>query len=196
MTMLEKVKDLYTESIQTQISASSLLPEHIAQATQCLVNCLLGGNKVIACGQGRSYINAQLLVANLLNRYELSRPSFPSVLLSLDSAIHAATMLDNSTETLFQRQFNAVAQPGDVLVAFSPLPQNEDLITNVINSAVNKGIQVVVLTGAGNDHIQGFLTENDLEISVPAVKESRIIENHCLIVNLICELIDYSLFSH
>ncbi|EJS89270.1 hypothetical protein AAUPMB_06803, partial [Pasteurella multocida subsp. multocida str. Anand1_buffalo] len=76
---LDKLKDLYTESIQTQISASSLLPDTIMQATQMIVDCLLRGNKIIACGNGRSYINAQLFVANLLNRYELARPSFPSV---------------------------------------------------------------------------------------------------------------------
>lgn len=194
--MLEKLKDLYTESIQTQISASSLLPSVIAQAAESIVASLLQGNKIIVCGNGRSYINAQLLVANLLNRYELARPSFPSVLLSLDSAVNAAILLDKNSETIFQRQFNAIAQEGDILIAFSPLPHNEDLVINAINSAVNKAIKVIVFTGASNDHIQGFLTENDLEIAIPAMKESRIIEGHCFIVNTICELIDHALFSH
>ena len=75
--MLDKIKDLYTENIQTQISASSLLPPVIVQAAQNIVNCLLRGNKIIVCGHGRSYANAQFLVANLLHRYELERPSFP-----------------------------------------------------------------------------------------------------------------------
>ena len=82
--MLEKIKDLYNEHIQIQVSASKTLPEHIAQATTMMVQCLLSGNKIIVCGQGRSYANAQCLVANLLNRYELERPSFPSVLLGID----------------------------------------------------------------------------------------------------------------
>lgn len=194
--MLEKLKDLYTESIQTQISASSLLPETIAQAAKSIVDCLLQGKKIIVCGNGRSYINAQLFVANLLNRYELTRPSFPSVLLSLDSAVNSAIVLDQTSDTLFQRQFNAVAQEGDIFVVFSPLAHNEEMVTNVINSAVNKAIRVIVFTGASNDHIQGFLTENDLEIAIPATKESRIIEGHCFIVNTICELIDHALFSH
>ncbi|WP_424405886.1 D-sedoheptulose-7-phosphate isomerase [Pasteurella sp. PK-2025] len=194
--MLEKLKDLYTESIQTQISASSLLPNAIVQAAQAIVTSLLQGNKIIVCGNGRSYINAQLLVANLLNRYELARPSFPSVLLSLDSAVNSAMILDENSDTLFQRQFNAIAQEGDILVAFSPLPHHEEMVINTINSAVNKTIKVIVFTGANNDHIQGFLTENDLEIAIPAMKESRIIEGHCFIVNTLCELIDHTLFSH
>ena len=75
--MLQKVKDIYSESIQIQISASSLLSENIATATQMVMQCLLSGHKVIACGVARSYANAQFLVSNLLNRYDFERPSLP-----------------------------------------------------------------------------------------------------------------------
>ena len=44
--MLQKVKDIYSESIQIQISASSLLSENIATATQMVMQCLLSGHKV------------------------------------------------------------------------------------------------------------------------------------------------------
>lgn len=193
--MLDKIKDLYSESIQTHISASKLLPDTIVQAVHTMVNCLLRGNKIIVCGHGRSYANAQFLVANLLNRYELERPSFPSVLLSLDNAIGSAIISDSAPHSLYQRQFNAIARQGDILVVFSPFG-NEDTVLDTINCALNKEINVIVLTGARNDHIQGFLTENDLEIAAPAVKESRILEHHLFIVNVICELIDHALFSH
>ncbi|MFQ1023774.1 SIS domain-containing protein, partial [Avibacterium paragallinarum] len=36
----------------------------------------------------------------------------------------------------------------------------------------------------------------DIEIIAPTTKESRILEQHLFIINAICELIDYSLFSH
>ncbi|PJG84013.1 D-sedoheptulose-7-phosphate isomerase [Caviibacterium pharyngocola] len=193
--MLDKLKDLYTESIQTQISASSLLSETIVAAAQKIVTCLLSGHKIIVCGHGRSYANAQFLVANLLNRYELERPSFPSVLLSLDSAVGSAIISDNESGGFYQRQFNAVAVQGDILVAFTPFG-NEETVLDTINCALNKEVDVIVLTGAHNDHIQGFLTENDLEIAAPTSKESRILENHLFIVNAICELIDHALFSH
>ena len=193
--MLNKLNALYEENIKTHIYSKSLLSPQIAEATQLLINSLLRGNKVIACGEGRSYINAQCLVANLLNRYELKRPSFPSVLLSLDSAVGSTFISDNTLEKLYQHQFNAIAQQGDILVVFSPLG-NESNILNIITHAVNKEINVIVLTGNSNDHIQGILTEKDLHISVPSSKESRILENHLFIINSICELIDFKLFSH
>ena len=193
--MLNKLNALYEENIKTHIYSKSLLSPQIAEATQLLINSLLRGNKVIACGEGRSYINAQCLVANLLNRYELKRPSFPSVLLSLDSAVGSTFVSDNTLEKLYQHQFNAIAQQGDILVVFSPLG-NESNILNIITHAMNKEINVIVLTGNSNDHIQGILTEKDLHISVPSSKESRILENHLFIINSICELIDFKLFSH
>ena len=193
--MLNKLNALYEENIKTHIYSKSLLSPQIAEATQLLINSLLRGNKVIACGEGRSYINAQCLVANLLNRYELKRPSFPSVLLSLDSAVGSTFVSDNTLEKLYQHQFNAIAQQGDILVVFAPLG-NESNILNIITHAMNKEINVIVLTGNSNDHIQGILTEKDLHISVPSSKESRILENHLFIINSICELIDFKLFSH
>ena len=193
--MLNKLNALYEENIKTHIYSKSLLSPQSAEATQLLINSLLRGNKVIACGEGRSYINAQCLVANLLNRYELKRPSFPSVLLSLDSAVGSTFISDNTLEKLYQHQFNAIAQQGDILVVFAPLG-NESNILNIITHAVNKEINVIVLTGNSNDHIQGILTEKDLHISVPSSKESRILENHLFIINSICELIDFKLFSH
>ena len=96
---------------------------------------------------------------------------------------------------MYQHQFNAIAQQGDILVVFAPLG-NESNILNIITHAVNKEINVIVLTGNSNDHIQGILTEKDLHISVPSSKESRILENHLFIINSICELIDFKLFSH
>ena len=66
--MLNKLNDLYEENIKTHIYAKSLLSAQIVEAAQRMISCLLQGNKVIVCGDGRSYINAQCLVANLLNR--------------------------------------------------------------------------------------------------------------------------------
>lgn len=193
--MLDKIKDIYSESIQIQISASSLLPSNIIQGAENIVNCLLRNNKIIVCGHGRSYANAQFLVANLLNRYDLQRPSFPSVLLSLEGAIGSSIICDEKCNNFYQKQFCAIAQPGDLLVVFSPLG-NEEPVLNIIRCALTKEVHVIALTGAKNDHIKGFLTENDLEISVPTTKESRILENHLFIINSICELIDHKLFSH
>lgn len=192
--MFNKIKDLYTESIQTHISASSLLPTVLLQSVQLMTERLLQGKKIIVCGHGRSYINAQCLVANLLHRYELERPSFPSILLTLDSAVGSSLISENNVSSYYVRQFNAVAQQGDLLVVFSPLG-TETPILELIDCAASKEMNIIAFTGSNNDHIKGFLSEDDIEIAIPAHKESRILESHLFAVNSICELIDYSIFS-
>jgi DnaA initiator-associating protein len=57
--MLENISNNFTESIQTQIAASELLSPAIEQAGMMLVQCLLAGNKIIACGNGGSGGHAQ-----------------------------------------------------------------------------------------------------------------------------------------
>lgn len=193
--MLEQLKNLYTESVQTQLASAEQLTQTIVKVAEELTGCLLRGNKIIVCGHGKSYANAQFLVANLLNRYAIERPSFPAILLSIDSAVGSAIIADNHYNRLYQHQFNAVAQKGDTLIILSPFGE-EETILNVVDCALNKDIQIIALNSTGNDHLQGLLTEKDLEIPVPSNKESRILESHLFIINALCELIDQLLFSH
>ena len=46
-----------------------------------------------------------------------------------------------------------------------------------------------------NEHTQGLLDEEDIEIAIPSMNEARVIEGHLFCVNLICELVDHLLFS-
>ena len=121
-----------------------------------VMQCLLGGNKVIACGVSRSYANAQFLVPNLLNRYDLVRPSFPSVLLSLESAVGSSLVFEQSPEELYCHQFNAIAKSGDLLIAFCHLWGQKKIVLNIISHAVSKEVNVIALTGSNNDAIQEF----------------------------------------
>ncbi|MGR3807868.1 D-sedoheptulose-7-phosphate isomerase [Pasteurella testudinis] len=193
--MLDKVKNAFTESIQTQISATESLSDTIVQASEMLVDCLLSGHKIIVCGNGRSNANAQFLVTNLLHRYHLDRPSLPALLIGLDGALGASIIADNNPSQIFIRQFECVAQQGDILILLSPQGREEALLS-LIHAANSKELAVITLTGRQNDHIRGALGEDDLDISIPAQKEARIIENHLLVINILCDLIEHRLFSH
>ena len=70
--MLEKIQAQFNESIQTQIQMANEMPPILNECAQRIVQCLLSDNKIIVCGHGRSYINAQLLVSYLLHRYQLA----------------------------------------------------------------------------------------------------------------------------
>ncbi len=192
--MLQKIQDKFSESIQIQIAASELLPPVIHLAANRIVKCLLNGNKIIVCGYGRSYGNAQLLVSHLSHRYELARPSFASVLLSFEGINATMSSQDDEINLLYKKQLQAIAKEGDILVAFSPFG-NEEIILNAIYSAVNENLGIIAFTSSHNDHTKGLLTKTDTEIVIPSSNEMRIIEGHLFSLNLLCETIDSLLFS-
>ncbi|HGO5824061.1 TPA: SIS domain-containing protein [Mannheimia haemolytica] len=194
--MLNKIQDRFTESIQTQISAAELLPAKLSEAANRIVACLLRGDKVIVCGHGRSYGNAELLVSHLLHRYELARPSFAAVQLQLSGVLAGVVAQDNELETVYKKQLQAVAKAGDIFIAFSPVG-NEESVLQAIHAAKNHhlDLDIIAFTGSNNDHTLGLLDESDIEISAPSTNQLRVIESHHFYTNLLCELIDHLLFS-
>ncbi|MDP8098926.1 D-sedoheptulose-7-phosphate isomerase [Pasteurella atlantica] len=192
--MLQKIKDRFQESIQIQLASSELLPQAIEQAANKIAECLLKGNKIIVCGSGRSYSNAQLLVSHLSNRYDLARPSFPSVLLSFEGVLATMSVQDDDIHSLYKKQLQAVAKEGDILIVFSPFG-NEDIVLNAIYSAVNENLGIIAFTSSHNHHTAGLLAKTDTEIAIASNNEMRIIEGHLFSLNLMCESIDALLFS-
>lgn len=192
--MLEKIQDRFNESIQIQIAAADALPQQLERAAKLIVERLLQGNKVLVCGYGRSYSNAQLLVSNLLHRYDISRPSLAAHLLQFDGMLAAHLEQDQELNQLYKKQLQALAKEGDLLVAFSPLG-DEEIIVNAIHSANNENLSILAFTGSRNDHTQGLLDETDLEIKIPSINEARIIETHQFCINVLCELVDHLLFN-
>ncbi|MGL5992888.1 MAG: SIS domain-containing protein, partial [Aeromonas sobria] len=80
--MTDRIKENYTESIQTKIAAAEALPDAIHTAAQMITICLLNGHKVLACGNGPSAALAQLFISELVNCYETQRPSLPGMALT------------------------------------------------------------------------------------------------------------------
>lgn len=192
--MLEKIQDRFNESIQIQIAAADVLPKSLNRAAELIVERLLQGKKILVCGYGRSYANAQLLVSNLLHRYDIERPSLSAHLLQLDGMLSSYLELDQDITQLYKKQLLTLANEGDVLITFSPLG-NEEIIINAMHTANNESLSIIAFTGSRNDHTPSLLDEHDLEIKIPSINEMRIIEGHLFCVNLLCELIDRLLFN-
>ncbi|MDH2998842.1 SIS domain-containing protein [Pasteurellaceae bacterium LFhippo2] len=192
--MLQKIQDRFSESIQIQIAAAELLPSKLNDAANRIVSCLLRGNKIVVCGYGRSYANAQILASNLLHRYDLSRPSLAVQLLHLDGILVGCLTQDSEFAQIYRKQLQAVAKEGDLLIAFSPLG-NEDPVINAIQTAQNENLEILAFTSSLNDHVKGLLEETNLEIEIPSINEIRISEGHQFCINLLCELVDNLLFA-
>ncbi len=191
--MLERIKENFTESIQTKIAASEALAGPIEHAGMIVVQSLLAGNKVLTCGNGASAGDAQRFSSGLLNRYETERPSLPAIAISADSTTLTSTANDFSFDEVFSKQVRALGNNGDVLLAISTTGNCSNVI-KAIETAVSRDMPIIALTGKDGGDIAGLLGENDVEIRVPSARDPRIQEVHSLIINCLCDLIDSTLF--
>lgn len=191
--MLERVRESFKESIQTKIAASESLPESITEGAMTMVNCLLNGNKILSCGNGGSAGDAQHFSSELLNRFETERPSLPAVALTTDSSTITSIANDYSYDEVFAKQVRALGQPGDILLAISTSGNSRNVI-KAIEAAVTRDMKIVALTGRDGGEMAGLLSEQDVEIRVPAERTARIQEVHLLAIHCLCDLIDQSLF--
>ena len=191
--MLERIRDSFTESIQTKIDAAEALPESIEKAAEMMVQCLLGGNKILSCGNGGSAGDAQHFSAELLNRYEIERPPLPAIALSCDTSTITAIANDYSYDEIFSKQILALGQPGDILLAISTSGNSGNII-KAMEAALSRDMTIVALTGKDGGAMAGLMSAGDVEIRVPSNVTARIQEVHLLVIHCLCDNIDRTLF--
>lgn len=194
MDTIERIKQQFTDSINTKIAALEVLPSAIAHASEILVAALLDGKKILCCGNGGSAADCQHFSAELLNRFETERPSLPAIALTTDTSTLTSIANDYSYQEVFSKQLRALGQTGDVLLALSTSGNSRN-VAQAIDVAHDRGIYVVALTGREGGEIAGLLGAGDVEIRVPAQSTARIQETHILILHCLCDLIDYRLFG-
>ncbi|QDE29807.1 MULTISPECIES: phosphoheptose isomerase [Shewanella] len=191
--MLERIRDSFTESIQTKIDAAEALPEPIEKAAEMMVQCLLGGNKILSCGNGGSAGDAQHFSAELLNRYEIERPPLPAIALSCDTSTITAIANDYNYDEIFSKQIFALGQPGDILLAISTSGNSGNVI-KAMEAALSRDMTIVALTGKDGGAMAGLMSAGDVEIRVPSNVTARIQEVHLLVIHCLCDNIDRTLF--
>lgn len=192
--MIERIKNNFTESIQTKIAAADALPEKIAKAGELMVKTLLNGGKILTCGNGGSAGDAQHFSAEMLNRYERDRPPLPAIALTTDTPTITAIGNDYDFNQIFSKQVKALGQAGDILLAFSTSGNSKNVI-EAIRAALAKDILIITCTGKDGGEMAGLIGANDVEIRVPSNSTARIQEVHLVVIHSLCDLIDNQLFG-
>ncbi len=194
MNHSERVRQHFSNSIQTKIAAADTLPELIARGGEIMVKALLDGHKIMSCGNGGSASDAQHFSSELINRFEVERPGLPAIALSTDTSVITSIANDYNYQEIFARQVKSLGLAGDVLLAISTSGNSRNVI-QAVHAAHDRGLHVVALTGRQGGELAQYLTETDVEIRVPSDVTARIQETHLLVIHCLCDLIDYQLFG-
>ncbi len=163
-----------------------LRPEIEAVAAD-LSAALRNGGKILVCGNGGSAADAQHLAAELVNRFLLERAALPCIALTTDSSVLTSIANDYDYDLVFRRQVEALARPGDWLVAISTSGQSPGIL-GAAEAARDLGVSVLALTGGAGGALRGLADRVLCVESSPHTP--RIQEGHLMIIHALCELVE------
>jgi D-sedoheptulose 7-phosphate isomerase len=170
---------VFQEVLKTQ------LPQ-ILDCAEIIFEAIAKGNKVLLCGNGGSAADAQHIAAEFVGRYETERAALPAIALTTDTSLLTALANDYGFEKVFARQIEALARPGDVLIAISTSGDSPNVIASVMK-ARQTGCKVIGMTGTRGKKLAALC---DRCILVPSVRTSRVQEAHITIAHIWCEIVD------
>ncbi len=188
------VLEHFAESVATKQAAANVLGPAIARAGQLMAQSLLDDGKIFSCGNGGSAADAQHFAAELLNRFEIERPGLPAIALTTDTSTLTSIANDYAFEEIFAKQVSALCRQNDVLLAISTSGNSEN-VNRAIVAAHERAAKVIALSGRDGGRMAGLLSDNDVEIRVPAERTARIQEVHILILHCLCDVVDRTLLG-
>ena len=191
--MKEYIKNQIRSSYETKqkIYENEALIEIIEKVASKCVEIYRNGKKTIIAGNGGSAADAQHIAAELVGRYGFDRPSLPSLALTTDTSNLTAIGNDYGYDKVFSRQLEGMGQEGDIFIGISTSGNSVNII-NAFESAKNKGIMTVALTGRDGGKMAQMA---DIAIVVPSNDTPRIQESHILIGHIICDIIEKEIFA-
>ncbi len=194
MSLTKRINKHFQESAQLKLSLREELSLPIEAAAQAMLNCLTNDGKILACGNGGSAADAQHFAAELINRFEIERPSLAAIALTTDSSVLTSIANDYDFSQIFSKQVRGLGMHGDVLLAIST-SGNSGNVVEAIHAAHEREMIVVALTGRDGGGMGKVLEPGDIHICVNANSTARIQEIHLLALHCLCDGIDYLLLG-
>lgn len=190
---------LIAENFQQVISTVAMAVDDLATPIQLaagrMTATLLSEGKIMACGNGADASLSQLLTGTLLGCFEQDRPALPAMALAGDSSSVTGIASQQGFNDIYARQVRALGQPGDTLVCLSSgtVPGS---VLRAAQAAHDRNMVVVALSNTADPALAELLRGDDVAINCSAARRPRVTELHTMVIHLLCELIDHSLFGN
>jgi len=184
--VLKAIQDEFANHIETIKMVQETMENDLMFASKMVIETLKNGNKILICGNGGSAADAQHFAAELTGRYKTERRGLPAIALTTDTSAITAIGNDYGYERIFDRQTEALANKGDLLIGISTSGNSK----NVINAfKVGSALGCRTLGISGRD---GGAMNNECEFNLVVRSDNtpRIQEMHILFIHTICQIID------
>ena len=180
--MKEKIFSQFQNMIETTMVVGDLFSDSMTNAAERMSKTLLTGGTIFACGEKSGTLIAKLLCDYLTAGFEIERPGFPA--LNIHDLCH---------QNVHQDKYSAVlkihARSNDLLVIASA-GDNDPSLIKVVESGIEKGMSVVLLSGANDDRLIDSIGYTDVHISVANFTGHLSLLAQFQIVQCLCSLVD------
>ena len=180
------IKHEFSEHIKASIETIKSISKPIEIASNLCIDCLNEGNKILLFGNGGSAADAQHIAAELVGRYKTERKGLSAIALTTDTSAITSIANDYGYLHVFDRQVEALANEGDVVIGISTGGGSANVIS-ALRLANDLGCKTIGFSGRDGGE---FNTLCDVNLIAIAEDTPRIQEMHILIGHTLCHLIE------
>ncbi|HEX2675885.1 MAG TPA: D-sedoheptulose 7-phosphate isomerase [Polyangiales bacterium] len=166
-------------------------PTFVDDMVKALRACFRTGNKLLLFGNGGSAADAQHIAAEFVNRFAFDRPALAAIALTTDSSVLTCIGNDSSYDYVFSRQVEALAKPGDVVIAISTSGKSKNVVKAVEAARAQKCV-IIGFTGQRGGEIMGPTC--DLCLAVQSTDTARIQEVHEFVLHVVSGIVEAEIF--
>ena len=187
--MQSTIKDEFSEHLKVSKKTMESIGKPIEIAAKLCIDSLKNGNKILIFGNGGSAADAQHIAAELVGRYKTERKGLSAIALTTDTSAITSIANDYGYLHVFDRQVEALANEGDVVIGISTGGSSTNVIS-ALRLANDLGCKTIGFSG--RDWVE-FNTLCYVNLIAIAEDTPRIQEMHILIGHIICHLIELEL---
>ena len=184
------IKHEFSEHLKVGKKTMESIGKSIEIAAKLCIDSLKNSNKILIFGNGGSAADAQHIAAELVGRYKTERKGLSAIALTTDTSAITAIANDYGYLHVFDRQVEALANEGDVVIGISTGGSSANVIS-ALKLANDLGCKTIGLSGKGGGEFNSLC---DVNIIVQSENTPRIQEMHIVIGHTICHLIEQSIF--
>ena len=185
------IKHEFSEHLKVGKKTMESIGKSIEIAAKLCIDSLKNSNKILIFGNGGSAADAQHIAAELVGRYKTERKGLSAIALTTDTSAITSIANDYGYLHVFDRQVEAVANEGDVVIGISTGGGSANVIS-ALRLANDLGCKTIGFSGRDGGE---FNTLCDVNLIAIAEDTPRIQEMHILIGHTLCHLIELEFSS-
>jgi D-sedoheptulose 7-phosphate isomerase len=178
-------------SVMQKVMGEESLILALSEAGAATARAMLDGHKLMVAGNGGSAADAQHLVAEFVCRFTIDRPAMRAIALTTDSSILTAVGNDLGYEHVFDRQIEALGQPGDVFLGISTSGQSPNVL-RALEFCQKSRITTIGFSGKDGGKMAPLC---DYKVIVPSAVTQHIQECQLVLEHIFCMVVERCYFG-